>query len=109
MFSYTKQPRRIWVSSVRLIKFVAMICKEPKRVEVSPKEGIFSVSPTSGVFEGEGEAQGQGPLFWGLKSVESAPREGKKGRVPGRERWSRGHARHSDIQRQEEPLPSLRD
>lgn len=34
-----------------------MICKEPKRIELSPVEGIFSVSPINGMFGGEAEAQ----------------------------------------------------
>lgn len=45
------------VLSVRIIKFVTVICKEPKRMELSPVEGIFSVSPVNGTFAGKAEAQ----------------------------------------------------
>lgn len=56
LFSYIKQPREIFGSSVKIITFIAVICKESKKVEVSPEENFCSVSPINEMFSRQKEA-----------------------------------------------------
>lgn len=88
MFSYAKQLRGILAPSVKIIKFVIMICKEPKGAEMSPK------SPINDMFMEEARSPEMcKALCSGDSYVGSASGESKKGGFPGKECWSRGYDR----------------
>lgn len=84
-----------------------MICKEPKRIELSPMEGIFSVSPINGMFGGEAEAQrickalcsGDSSSMTGTLGEGTQARRGIAEDIPGTQ----------GIQRQKELLSLVKD